>query len=188
MLQVEDHRPLHELTSSERLKHALKFLPPLPFDRPYFTEFHVLDTTCSKVIVTQRMIDNIADQPAEGIRGFHLYFQNGVILPNGEVLVSNGVLGWRMAVLEYHGGWYITILNGVGSRSTHFPISAHLWAAMLGEIEDVRLRCEALDKMMRIGVTGTSMHDYLLYVHGIHRNHTLHSPSHDKPSVISLIT
>ena len=180
-------RPIYELKSSERLKIALEHLPPLPFNRPYFTEFDVLDTVTSKVVVTQWATDDFADKPAEGIGGFFPYFQHGIILPDGGILVGNNVLGWRMAVIEYHGGWFITILNGEGSRTPTFPVNAELWASMLGYIENPVMRSEALGKMVIDGVSGRSFKDLLLFVHGIHRR-TVHRVTLNESSIVILST
>jgi hypothetical protein len=189
-MHLEDthYRPTHERTSSQRLKDVMKLLGPRPIERQNmktYIEFRVLDSLGSKFIATERYHDEHADKVPEGIKGFSDYFHSGVILPDGELLLNASVAEWRMAIFEYHGGWYITVLHGMGIRPTDFPVGPELWGSTLAGIGDDRIRSEAMGQSMKCAPSAHATYvDVLKFVHEIHRHKVYRSMSLGEKSVV----
>lgn len=181
-------RASYNRSSSIRLKEALALLPPSGMhrtDAKRYTEFRILDSLSSKILTTEHYVDDTADKAPEGIGSFGPYFRHGIILPDGEMMIGHSILDWRMSVFEYHGGWYITIINGSG-RPVDFPVVPALWGSTLADVEDQRIRSEAMAQTAVDGVQPVSSYrDLLLFVHNIHRHKTYRNLGHSEKSVVS---
>jgi len=184
-------RPIYELSSSERLKEALAQLPPHPRvqsghpdAQKLYTQFDVMDHLTGRTYICQMVQDTYSDRPCEGVGSYYRSFKRGHIGPDGEVLVLNNEFGWRQAVIEYHGGWIITIMN---ERTYGWPpdryLSALEWSEQLSTIENSSIAAAAIDATLRQGVSPFStLKDFLLLCHDIHRKRTV--TSHHDPKIL----
>lgn len=178
----EIETPIYMQKSSDRLKDALRNLPPHPRVRDnssnadkLYTEFDVLDSLHAKVYIRQSLRDTYSDRPCEGIGSYDRSFQHGIIAPDGEVILLNNEFGWRQALMEYHGGWIITIFGEQGGRPPEMRMKTELWASHLAGIEDGYLRSEIISKSLVSGIPSEpTFKDYLFFCHEVHREKNYH--------------
>lgn len=180
----------YERTSSQRLKDALAILEqrhPLPRAKAkHYVEFRVMDALHSKFLAVERYVDASGDQVPTGISGFSDYFREGVILPDGEVVLASNVQDWRMSMFEYHGGWYITSLVGLGVRPTDTVLPPGLWGRTIADINDDRLRSEVMAMSMERGYPVNATYETLLaFVHEAHRQRLYRSMSTHESSIVT---
>lgn len=175
-------------TNSEKLKEALALLPARDLPRESlkpFTYFRVLDSMRGAFLAVEHYHDEYADKPSDGISTFGHYFHSGVIAPDGSVLMANSIYEWRAVIMEYHAGWYITILEGLGHRMPDFKVSPECWGSTIAGIHDDRLRSEMCRQAVAGGIRdGMTYIDLLTAAHAVHRGDALRKPHFNEPSIV----
>lgn len=167
----------YQKTSGQWLKEMLALLPPMALGgdkATRYVEFQVLDGLNNRVLFIEQYVDNHAvDQASEGVSKFGPHFRKGIILPDNEIMLASDFWPWRMTVMEYHGGWYITSLNSFNMRAMEMQVSPALWGSTVAGIDDAQLRSQVLSEAMtNPSEIGNSYEDMLHFVHEAHRKHT----------------
>lgn len=173
-----------------KLREMLRMLPAqhrLLKDSSSFVHYRVLDNLHSRVLFTEYEHDEHVESPPEGIQSFNRYACSGFLLPDGTARHANNMQNWRKSIFEYHGGWYITVLEHQ-VRSAYFDMSQELVINMASGLTDARLRSEVLVNLAKVINSPNfprSYDDYLQFVHNQHQlGRASTRPQQDRPSIV----
>ena len=100
----------------ENLKRMYTLLPDVPEQwgkRPVHTQCEIIDSLSGKVLFFQHVEEPFLDKPSEGIAAFNSSVSRVTRTAQGEWIALGDSFYWRYVVMNYHGGYYLTVVNGV---------------------------------------------------------------------------